>query len=128
MEPVLVFLLLCALCPAFAAAGNVSLTSADAAYAQRENLDEARTALELYAKAAQDDPASIEPCWKAARTAWWLGDHADSRAEKIRVFQKGIDFAQTGLARDPQSVECHFWLGCDLGAYGEAKGIMKSLM
>jgi len=98
----------------------------DIAYAQRADLAKAREALQAYERAAGDG-AGAEAFWKASRAAWWLGDQSASRPDKLRYFQKGVDDARQGLAQDPNSVECHFWLGGNLGSFGETKGVLKSL-
>lgn len=103
------------------------LKQADAAYAGRENIDQAKAALNLYEKAIAADPALVEAHWKGARAAWWVGDHVAKRSEKLALFQKGIDLAKQGVALDSASVQSHFWLGGNYGSFGEAKGVLKSL-
>src|SRR5882757_1466103 len=98
------------------------MTQADAAYALRSDVPQTKIALSYYQKAMAAEPANVEAYWKASRAAWWLGDHADSRAEKLEYFQKGVDYDKAALARDRNSVESHFWLGANLGSYGETKG------
>src|SRR5258708_6633875 len=112
----------------FADAPDVSqsLQQADSAYAQRADLAKAREALQAYERAILAG-AGTEAYWKASRAAWWVADNAASRSEKLVTFQKGIDEAKAGLARDPNCVECHFWLGANYGSFGETKGILKSL-
>src|SRR4051812_29020729 len=92
--------------------GTSSLASADAAYAKRENLQEAARALAGYEQSIRENPKEIEAYWKGARAAWWLGDHAEPRSEKLKYFEQGIHDAQEGIAQDPSSVDAHFWLGC----------------
>ena len=103
------------------------LAQADAAYAQRSDLPQARIALLYYEKAIGAAPADIEASWKASRAAWWLGENADSNSEKIAYFQKGISFSQKVLARRPDCVEAHFWLGVNDASYGEVHRALKSL-
>ena len=86
------------------------LAQADAAYAQREDLTQAKLALAAYEKCpewtrlAEGSTAPIadtarlgqraqtttaECFWKAARAAWWVGEHEKSRADRLAGFQRG---------------------------------------
>jgi hypothetical protein len=104
------------------------LTQGDAAYAKRDDLVQARSALTAYERAAAaGGAAGIEAQWKAARTAWWLGEHGANRAERLALYQQGMDLAKRALAGRADTVEAHFWLGANLGSLGDTKGVMKSL-
>jgi tetratricopeptide (TPR) repeat protein len=104
------------------------LAQADDAYAKREDLPQAKIAMITYRRLAESNPKmAVEAYWKASRSAWWLGEHAQERAEKLQYFQTGMDLAQRAIALRPYAVEPHFWLGANEGSYGDAKGIMKSL-
>jgi tetratricopeptide (TPR) repeat protein len=118
------------LCGGAAFAGNppVSLVDqGDAAYAKREDPVQAKIALHYYELALTANPGDVQAAWKASRAAYWVGDVADSRADKLQFFQRGIDLAQEGIAKNPDSVESHYWLGCNQGSYGDARGVLKSL-
>src|SRR5262249_54461532 len=104
------------------------LVQADAAYAKREDVPEAKIAMTLYERAAvSGSTVAVECFWKASRAAWWVGGHDESRDDRLASYQKGIDFAKRALDLDPNSDEAHFWLGGNMGSYGDAKGVMKSL-
>jgi tetratricopeptide (TPR) repeat protein len=104
------------------------IAQANAAYVKREDLPEAKIAMVLYERAAVTDSThAIEGYWKASRSAWWLGENTTERDEQLILFQKAIDLAKKAVDLDPESVEAHFWLGANLGTYGKAKGVMKSL-
>jgi tetratricopeptide (TPR) repeat protein len=123
-----IVLLLALVVPSYAASpAFYFLHQADTAYAKRANLSEARTALVYYQEAMRADPANIEVFWKASRVCWWLGDHAVTDSEKLAHFQNGMDYARAALAHDPNSVESHYWLGCNMGKFGETRGVLKSI-
>jgi hypothetical protein len=104
------------------------MAQADAAYAKREDVPQAKIAMITYQRLAESDPQhAVDAYWKAARAAWWVGDHATDRSEKMNIFLSGADFAKRALAINPESVEGHYWLACDEGSYGDTKGVMKSL-
>jgi tetratricopeptide (TPR) repeat protein len=107
-------------------ADDASLAQADAAYALRDDVAQDKTATILYERVAELTK-SVEGYWKAARAAWWLGEHGATHADRLADYQRGMDDAQKALALDPNSVDAHFWLGANEGSYGETKGVLKSL-
>jgi tetratricopeptide (TPR) repeat protein len=115
--------------PASWAASPVSLIAqADAAYAKRDDVPEAKIAMVLYERAAFSDTThAVEGYWKASRAAWWLGENAADRNEQLQDFQTAIGLAQKAVQLNPDSVEAHFWLGANEGMLGKAKGVFKSL-
>jgi len=98
----------------------------DSLYKNRSGLKNASEALALYEKGIEVAP-HVEAYWKASRAAWWIGDHTATKKEKLKSFQKGIEYSKKGIALDPNSVESHFWLGANYGSYGESRGVLKSL-
>ena len=86
--------------------------------------------MDLFQRAATEDPASYEARWEGARAAYYYGTYVRTDApdaEKMAIFDRGINLAKEAVALSPKGVEGHFWLGVLYGVYGEAKGIFKSL-
>lgn len=107
-----------------------ALAAARAAYEARAEPAQAKAAVELFQKAATEDPASYEARWEGARAIYFYGTYTRSDAkdaEKMAIFDGGIALAKEAVALSPKGVEGHFWLGVLYGVYGEAKGIFKSL-
>jgi len=107
-----------------------TLVAARAAYEARGEPAKAKEAVELFKKAAADDPVSYEARWEGARAAYFFGTYTRTDApdsEKMAIFDGGITLAKEAVALSPKGVEGHFWLGVLYGVYGEAKGIFKSL-
>jgi tetratricopeptide (TPR) repeat protein len=107
-----------------------TLAEARAAYQQRAEPVQAQAAVELFQKAAAEDPTSYEARWEGARAAYFYGNYTRTDAsdgEKMAIFDGGIALAKEAAALSPKGVEGHFWLGVLYGVYGEAKGIFKSL-
>lgn len=106
------------------------LARAREAYRERAEVARARQAVELYAAAAKADPTSYEARWEGARACYFYGTFAReeaSDAEKLIIFDDGVQRARAAVALAPDRVEGHFWLGVLLGVFGEAKGVFKSL-
>jgi tetratricopeptide (TPR) repeat protein len=109
---------------------EATLASARASYDARAEPAQASAAVDLFRKAATEDPASYEARWEGARAAYFYGTYTKSDAEdaeKMAIFDGGISLAKEAVALSPKAVEGHFWLGVLYGVYGEAKGIFKSL-
>jgi tetratricopeptide (TPR) repeat protein len=104
------------------------VAQADAAYAKREDVPQAKIAMVTYERAAVSGSTQAVECyWKASRAAWWLGEHAQDRTERMDYYQKGVELDRKALAIEPNSIAAHYWLGCNLGSYGDTKGVLKSL-
>lgn len=117
---------LCLTGVALAATTAELIAQGDALYAQRADLAKAQEAAKLYAQALTQDPKSEAAAWKLSRTWYWVGSHLP-KAQKLAVFQKGVDAAKQAIAINPKSLPGHYWLGVNYGVYGSAKGIMESL-
>jgi tetratricopeptide (TPR) repeat protein len=107
-----------------------ALAEARQAYELRADPARAKAAVDLFRKAAAEDPASYDARWEGARAAYFYGAYTRvdaPDAEKMAIFDGGITLAKEAVALAPKGVEGHFWLGVLYGVYGEAKGIFKSL-
>ena len=103
------------------------LAQGDGLFAARADPQQSLQALQFYQQAIAAQPNNTEPLWKASRAAWWAGTLLDKRSERLKLFQKGKDFAQTGIRLNPNSVEAQFWLGANYSSYGHVKGALSSL-
>jgi tetratricopeptide (TPR) repeat protein len=104
------------------------LAQADAAYAKREDIPQAKIAMITYERAGvMGSTAAVEGYWKASRAAWWTAEHTESRAEKLEYYERGMEDAKKALVLNSDAVAAHFWLGGNEGSYGDTKGVMKSL-
>jgi tetratricopeptide (TPR) repeat protein len=114
--------------PVFATNASELIAQADAAYAKREDVPQAKIAMVTYEQiAVMSSTRAVEAYWKASRSAWWLGENASERSEALDDFQSAMNLAQKAIDLNRDSVEAHFWLGATAGCYGKAKGILKSL-
>jgi len=99
----------------------------DDLYEQRGDLARAKEALAKYQDALLQQENPYEVYWRMARVEYWIGDHAATKDEKVKVFGLGIYHAKKAIALEPNKADGHYWLGVNYGSYGEAKGIFKSL-
>lgn len=112
----------------FAVEANPLIAQADAVYAKREDIPQAKIAMLTYERAAASGGAqAVEGYWKASRAAWWLGENEQDHPAQLEYFQTAMRLAQKAVDLDPRSVEAHFWLGATAGCYGKYKGVLTSL-
>lgn len=116
--------------PASSALIHVPQTSSaadpDALYAEREDLDTARLAVEIWQARAAADPTDFESAWKIARAMYWIGGHGpkEGRREDLEV---GMKAARRAIALDPDRPEGHFWLAATMGTLAEESGMWTGL-
>ncbi len=92
--------------------------------------EEARTlALEAVPSASPAEKAELY--WRASRETLDLGDDAEDRKESkdaiLKIFEKGQEYADLGIAADPQNNLPYYWKSSNIGRWGQVKGILDSL-
>jgi tetratricopeptide (TPR) repeat protein len=103
------------------------IQQADILYEQRGDLARAKEVLGKCQEALIKGEDSYEAYWRMARIEYWIGDHAGNNGDKKRISEQGIYHAKKAVQLVEDRPEGHYWLGINYGAYGEAKGILKSL-
>lgn len=106
------------------------LKEANAAYASRTADDKSqvsiRKAIRIFKEVLKIDPNNYDALWQIARSILWLGDHV-SEDKKIEIFTSGMKFAKKAISINHNGIEAHYWHGSNMGKYGAARGIFKSL-
>lgn len=112
---------------------NNTLNMVDNLYARRcearENSERMMEIIEenLDACTRAQKPGDYELLWRAARGYLFLGDHAGESKEKIRLYEKGKEYAEQAIAANSAGYEGFFYLGVLIGSAGEERGVMNSL-
>jgi tetratricopeptide (TPR) repeat protein len=107
--------------------GGLALAqSADALYADRENLASARQAAAMLAADVAADAGAYDPAWKLARICYWLGSHAPV-SERRAFLDRGVTAAQAAARVSPNQPEGHFWAAANMGALAESYGMRVGL-
>lgn len=96
-------------------------------FRNRQDLTQAQQALDQFELATKTDATCVDAFLKASHAAWWVADHATNREDKLKIFQHGMDLAKAALALDPKSIDARYWHAGNMGSYGEARGVLKSL-
>lgn len=107
-----------------------ALAKARAAYANRDDLTQARAAVEWYSHAALAEPNGYLPRWEGARAAYFLASFPlrdAPAAERSRILEEGVRVGREAVALQPNAPEGLFWLGVVLGASAEVRGMWAGL-
>lgn len=83
-------------------------------------------AIDKYKEVLAVDPQNYDALWRMSWAFLWLGDHS-SEEKKIDIFTQGMDFGKKAIEVNPNGLDGHYWYGSNMGKYGEARGIFKSL-
>jgi tetratricopeptide (TPR) repeat protein len=103
------------------------MAEADDLYQKREDLSRAYMALEKYRIILKHESGHYEALWKFSRTAFFIAEMLDSKAEKWKVVEPAIEYAKMAIKVNPNRADGYFWLGVLYTKVGEVKGIFKSL-
>jgi tetratricopeptide (TPR) repeat protein len=98
----------------------------DALYRQREDLNAAKRAAEIWDGRRRANPQDFEAAWKLARANYWLGGHVPQRERKAAL-EAGIAAGRAAVAVQPNRPEGHFWIAANMGALAESFGLRQGL-
>jgi hypothetical protein len=103
------------------------IEQADAAYADRADLNRVREGMKLLRSARAQEPANYEAAWRMARLAYTLGDKSKDDGERAKAFAEGVAAGKAAVAADPNKPEGHFWLGANTGGEAQILGPLSGL-
>jgi tetratricopeptide (TPR) repeat protein len=108
-------------------AGAASGQDADALYANRAVLADAKKAAAVWQARIDRDAKDFEAAWKRARAGYWIGGHEKDPSERDRAYEQAMAAARAAIAARPNAPEGHFWLAANMGGYAEDHGIRGGL-
>lgn len=97
----------------------------EALYAERERIESARQAADIWAGRAKTG-ADFEASWKLARACYWLGAHAPDK-ERRAALERGVVAGEQAAKLQPSRPEGHFWGAANMGALAESFGLSQGL-
>jgi tetratricopeptide (TPR) repeat protein len=115
--------------PAVSGDPQALIKDGDDLYAARDDARNVMKAIDKYKAALEIDQKNYEATWRISRAYYYYGtklseDDSDGRKE---TFNRGMHWAKIAMKFNNNRVEGHFWYGVNLGSWGEANGVMKSL-
>jgi tetratricopeptide (TPR) repeat protein len=120
------FLLLGALLTAPSSFAQTDGKDPDLLYANREQLQSARQAADLWEARLTANARDFESAWKLARACYWLGGHVPAD-EQRQQYERGIEAATRAVELEPDRPEGHFWMAADMGAMAESFGLRAGI-
>lgn len=108
------------------AAAPALAQSADALYADRENIASATRAADIWSDEIQRSPGNFDAAWKLARVCYWLGSHAPEKDRRAFI-ERGIAAAGQAIRVSADRPEGHFWSAATMGALAENFGLRAGL-
>jgi hypothetical protein len=75
-------------------------------------------------------PLTAEPCWRAARSHWNIGRRLapEDAAGRRRAYRLTREWAERGLAADPECGECHLYKAAGIGGEVRDRGVVAGAL
>jgi tetratricopeptide (TPR) repeat protein len=100
---------------------------ADALYANRAVLADAKKAAAIWQARIDRNAKDFEAAWKRARAGYWIGGHENEQTNRDTAYEQAMAAARVAIAARPNAPEGHFWLAASMGGYAEDHGIRGGL-
>jgi tetratricopeptide (TPR) repeat protein len=100
---------------------------ADALYANRAVLADAKKAAAIWQARIDRDAKDFEAAWKRARAGYWIGGHEKEQTNRDTAYEQAMTAARGAITARPNAPEGHFWLAANMGGYAEDHGIRGGL-
>ena len=113
--------------PLEARAGTQVAEDPDALYRERESLEHATKAVEIWAARLRANPRDFESAWKLARGRYWLGTNGLAQGARKAALEQGIEAGRAASQIEPNRPEGYFWLAANMGALAESFGLRQGL-
>jgi tetratricopeptide (TPR) repeat protein len=113
--------------PLEARAGTQVAEDPDALYRERESLEHAMRAVEIWAARLRANPRDFESAWKLARGRYWLGTNGLAQGARKAALEQGIEAGRAASQIEPNRPEGYFWLAANMGALAESFGLRQGI-
>jgi tetratricopeptide (TPR) repeat protein len=98
----------------------------DALYSQRDDLQKAREAANIWEARVKANPKDFESTWKLSRALYWLGGH-DTENQRKTDLETATELGRTASVLEPNRPEGYFWMAANMGALAESYGMRAGL-
>jgi tetratricopeptide (TPR) repeat protein len=92
---------------------------------ERANLGQSASILEGI---IENDPKNVRALYELSKVCYLLGDEAEEKDAKLKLFYRGRDYGKSAIELDDESPDAHFWYMVNVGRVGQTKGVLNSLV
>jgi len=96
----------------------------EARHLNAENLEKSRGILQGI---VDSEPNNLRAHYEFSKVYYQLGDEAETKNEKLKLYNAGKEYGKKAKKIDDNSVWAHFWYMVNLGRIGQTKGVLHSL-
>lgn len=89
-----------------------------------ENLGQSR---DILLGIVENEPNNLRAHYELSHVHYLLGDEAETKSEKLELYNKGKEYGKKAKKIDGDSDGAHFWYLVNLGRVGQTRGILHSL-
>lgn len=90
----------------------------------KENL---KNSYEILSGIVEKEPNNLRALYEFSKVCYLMGDAQDKKDDKLKFYNKGIEYGKKAIDIDKNSVWAHFWYMVNLGRSGQTKGVLNSL-
>ncbi len=88
------------------------------------NLDKSR---DILLQVLEREPDHLQANNELSKVYYHLGDRAETKDEKVKLYTKGTEYGQKAIRIDDKDKWAHFWYVVNLGRRSQTKGVFNSL-
>ena len=86
-----------------------------------------KESIELLERVLSKEPNNEEALWGLSRNYYACGDTTKDKKERLRLYEKGKEYAERLIEINEKNPEGHFWFAVNYGRIGQTKGVIRSL-
>ena len=82
---------------------------------------------EVLSNVIEQEPENVRALYELSRVYYLLGDEANTKKDKLALYETGKKHAKEAIKLDGKSKWAHFWYVVNVGRIGQTKGVLNSL-
>jgi tetratricopeptide (TPR) repeat protein len=73
------------------------------------------------------DPSHVKALYERSRVYYFQAKGVETKKEKLKLYQQGMDCGKKAIASDPRAADAHFWYLVNLGSSAKTSGSWSAL-
>uniref|UniRef100_A0A7C6AFU6 Uncharacterized protein n=1 Tax=candidate division WOR-3 bacterium TaxID=2052148 RepID=A0A7C6AFU6_UNCW3 len=91
------------------------------------NKDNLKNSYEILSGIILKEPENLRALCEFSKVCYLMGDAQTKKDDKLKFYNKGVEYGKKAIGIDKNSVWAHFWYMVNLGRSGQTKGVLNSL-